>query len=142
MSEKERAMSDIREALVEIICDAHDRVEWTRGPWASAAVDAILAEFDVTERGEGEQPFERDDSCGYCGRVHSDFAACFEGAPVPTPPTVKPSVEDVARALYGDDLVQGRSALAWEAIDVDEQNWYRSNARAVLALFEKGEGRG
>lgn len=58
-----------------------------------------------------------------------------EGGSEPAEERVKPSVEDVARAMYADDIRQGRVLLAWEAVPEDEQRWYLSNARAALALF-------
>ena len=45
MSEKERGMSDVRERLVALLF--RQGVAWRQG-----VADAILAEFDVTPRGE------------------------------------------------------------------------------------------
>lgn len=89
-------MTDPREALVALLnspehapMNTHDPRDGScqSCPWPlhemppERIADAILA-AGWTPPGEGEQLFERDDSCGYCSRVHSDFAACFEDAPV------------------------------------------------------------
>lgn len=55
-----------------------------------------------------------------------------------------PSVEDVARTLFTSRIAQGdypEGTGAWETVPEDWREACRADARAVLALFEKGERR-
>lgn len=49
-------MSERREALVALIRAEYDKRPASRYPTEGALADAILAEFDVTPRGEGDDP--------------------------------------------------------------------------------------
>ena|SRR5690606_17363292 len=99
MSEKERVMSDIREALF-------------------ALVDAVLRPFQVDPK-----------------RGPSDAVGAIADAILAagwTPPTVKPTLEQVVDVLAAQPPGNGE----WTSSRIMQA------ARAVLALFEKGEGRG
>ena len=50
-------------------------------------------------------------------------------------PIVLPSVEEVARAILGDDEMQGEAFSPWDRMPDANRGAYRSNAKAVLDLI-------
>ena len=134
-------MRDIRDALVALTqsagevgdsltfgCDCEGCTKTATG-----LADAILAEFDVTPRGEGMTIQIGGRRAGktqdLAERVADEVMKRGGSATVIS----LPSVEDVARALNAP------VGFRWS----DNPEGYRAHqARAVLALFEEGEGRG
>lgn len=145
----ESPMTDPREALVALV-DATLRpfqVDPKRGPSdaVGAIADAILA-AGWSPRGERVKPSEGDQwweslveaPCDQGHRVFIDDGdggvyACPACAP---PPTVKPSVEDVARAiLMVTQAADVDPDYAWSVQYPEVQDELLDQARAVLALL-------
>lgn len=46
-------------------------------------------------------------------------------------------IEEAAKAIHADDLAKKRANEAFESMNPETLDWYRDNARAALAVFEK-----
>lgn len=145
MSEKERAMSDPREALGarqrgqygELWDVLVPEVGWTPGRIIESVIEDALPDAhdhkwqwrqNVTSRGYRMTPYEVCvvDGCGAARQVDEPAAL------MPAPPAVKPTLEQVVDVLAAQPPGRGE----WTSSRIMQ------TARAVLALFEKGEDRG
>ena len=149
-------MADTREALVALLHRAvYERV-WVTRRGLEAQADAILAEFDVTPRGEHptvDENYPGEDAdenfrqtviyrlTTFPQDSPEDHAEAFLAVLNLTQPTALPSVEDVARVLYArmrETTPNGSRHPDWDPESRFAEPWL-GDARAVLALFEKGE---
>lgn len=141
-------MRDIRDALVALTqsagevgdsltfgCDCEGCTKTATG-----LADAILAEFDVTPRGEGMTIQIGGRRAGktqdLAERVADEVMKRGGSATVIS----LPSVEDVARALWELDEQEaettgGALGLPWSALDSLTQGTYRADAEDLLALL-------
>lgn len=46
-------------------------------------------------------------------------------------------IEEAAKAMHGDDIDKGRAGDDYTSMNLETLDWYRDNARAALAVFEK-----
>lgn len=103
--------------------------------------EALVALLNSPEHAPMSTHDPRDGSCQSCPwPLHEmppeDIAdAILAAGWTPRGEHVKPSVEDVARALYRDDAAHERVADDWGDLSNETREWYRDQARAVLALF-------
>lgn len=49
-------------------------------------------------------------------------------------------IEEAAKAMHADDLARKRANEPFEYMNPETLEWYRDNARAALAVFEKALG--
>lgn len=137
----ESPMADPREALVALLgrpdhapMSTHDPRDGScqSCPWPlhemppEDIADAILAEFDVTPRGEVATDADWREAQALVGQ---------DGNVPESAPTTRPSVEDVARAIHSAHNPITGEIPAWEEEDPDWIRTYRDMARAVLALL-------